>query len=97
MGSMVDQPDLGKYQPSCLLAHELVNKLSVVVGYCDLLKDHMPEDSAGQEQLRKIREIGLSMAEELTAHQCSIEAMTREALKSSLGSRRSPSSAKRPA
>jgi hypothetical protein len=35
MGSMVDKPDLGKYQPSCLLAHELVNKLSVVVGYCE--------------------------------------------------------------
>jgi len=54
-GCMVDKPDLGKYQPSCLLAHELVNKLSVVVGYCDLLRDHVPDDSPGQVQLRKIR------------------------------------------
>jgi hypothetical protein len=94
---MVEKPDLGKYQPSCLLAHELVNKLSVVVGYCDLLRDHMPEDSVAQEQLCKIRELAKAMAEELNTHQCAIEAMTREALKSSLGSRRSPSSAKRPA
>jgi hypothetical protein len=93
----VDKLDLSNYQPSCLLAHELVNKLSVVVGYCDLLTDQMPEDSVGQGQLRKIREIAKAMVEELNAHQCSIEAMTREALKSSLGSRRSPSTAKRPA
>ena len=93
--AVVEKPNLEKYQPSCLLAHELVNKLSVVVGYCDLLRDYMPEDSAGQGQLGKIREIAKAMAEELNTHQCSIKAMTREALKSSLGSRRSPSSAKR--
>ncbi|HKV82761.1 MAG TPA: hypothetical protein VJP02_31730 [Candidatus Sulfotelmatobacter sp.] len=79
---MVD-PNLEKYQPSCLLAHELVNKLSAVVGYCDLLRDHVAEDSA-QQQLRKIRELAKAMAEELNAHQCSIETMSREVLKSSL-------------
>jgi hypothetical protein len=32
-------PDAQKYHPSCLLAHELVNKLAVVVGYCDLFEE----------------------------------------------------------
>jgi|GraSoiStandDraft_47_1057283.scaffolds.fasta_scaffold420467_1 hypothetical protein len=91
---MVDKPDLGKYQPSCLLAHELVNKLSVVVGYCDLLRDHVPDDSPGQVQLRKIREMAKTMAEELNAHQCSIETLTREAIKKTLASRKSPTLAK---
>jgi nitrogen-specific signal transduction histidine kinase len=40
------RPYSQKYHPSCMLAHELVNKLSVVVGYCDLLKNHAPEDLA---------------------------------------------------
>jgi hypothetical protein len=80
-----------------LLAHELVNKLSVVVGYCDLLRDHVPDDSPGQVLLRKIREMAKTMAEELNAHQCSIETLTRETIKKTLASRKSPTSAKQSA
>jgi hypothetical protein len=78
---MVDKPDLGKYQPSCNLAHGLVNKLSVIIGYCDLLKDEAPEDSECQKRLDAVRAITKDMAAELLRHQCDIEVIMREARK----------------
>jgi len=32
-------------QPECPLAHNLINKLSTVIGYCDLMLDKAPPDS----------------------------------------------------
>jgi hypothetical protein len=69
---MVDKPELGKYQPSCNLAHGLVNKLSAIVGYCDLLKDDAPEDSVYRNRLDSIRIIAKSMAQELQQHECDL-------------------------
>jgi len=82
----MEKSDLGKYQPSCLLAHGLVNKLSIIVGYCDLLKDHAPDDSVCQKQLHAIREVAKEMATELNQHQCAIDAATREVVSKSLQS-----------
>jgi hypothetical protein len=78
---MVDKPDLGKYQPSCNLTHGLVNKLSVIVGYCDLLKDDALEDSKCRKRLDAIRSIAKGMADELLGHQCDLEVILREARK----------------
>jgi hypothetical protein len=78
---MVDKADLKKYQPSCFLAHGLVNKLSVIAGYCDLLKDDTPEGSKCQERLIIIRKIAKQMVDELREHQCAIDGLTREAMK----------------
>ena len=78
---MVDKPDLGKYQPSCNLAHGLVNKLSVIVGYCDLAKDDVPEDSKCRKHMEAIRSIAKNMAEELLRHQCDLEVIMRDARK----------------
>jgi hypothetical protein len=78
---MVDKPDLGKYQPSCNLAHGLVNKLSLIVGYCDLLKDDALEDSKCRKRLDAIRGIAKDMAHELLGHQCELEVILRKASK----------------
>jgi hypothetical protein len=74
-------PDLRKNRPPCLFAHGLVNKMSVIVGYCDLLKEHTtPEGSVGQKQLQAIREIAKAVAKELIDFQCQMDVVTREML-----------------
>jgi len=85
---MVENPDGGKYQPNCLLAHELINKISVVVGHCDLVKD-VTDNPAVHTRLQTIRNIATEIAASLTKHQCQIEAAVREKVKrnSALGKR----------
>ena len=74
---------MGKYRPSCILAHELINKLTVIVGHCDLLKENAPEDSHCLERLMQIREVAKSMAEELNSHQCHLDTMLRTSVSQS--------------
>jgi hypothetical protein len=66
------------YQPNCMLAHGLINRLSIIVGYCDLLTDEEPEDSVCHDRLLKIREIANTAAEELGEHQCRLDTLLRE-------------------
>lgn len=81
---MVDKLNLEKYQPSCFLAHELVNKLAVIVGHCDLLEGYVPEDAQEcKNRIQAITELAKGMAEELSRHQCSIDAATKAAAKKS--------------
>lgn len=68
---------MGNYRPSCILAHELINKLTVIVGHCDLLKESAPEDSHCLERLKQIREVARSIAEDLNRHQCHLDTMMR--------------------
>ena len=75
----MEKVDLGKYQPNCILAHELVNKLSVIVGHCDLLTEHVSEDARLLKRLLTIREIAKSMAKDLNDHQCHLDAMAKAA------------------
>jgi len=51
------------------LAHDLINKLSVVVGRCDLLIAKMPEDSPLLQHVHSIQEIAKSMATDLVHFQ----------------------------
>ena len=75
---MVDRPDLGKYQPSCNLAHGLVNKLAVIVGHCDLLRDEADAGSLREKHLLAIRKIAQQMANDLNQHQCDLEFLASE-------------------
>jgi len=75
----VENVDLGKYRPSCNLAHGLINELSVIVGYCDLVMEDTPETSKCRMRLEKIHSIAKHMAEELQQHQCELEVIAREA------------------
>lgn len=73
----MEKRNLGKHQPSCILAHDLINKLTVIVGRCDLLKERAPEDSECLKHLALIRDAAKAMAEELNQHQCRLDAMMR--------------------
>lgn len=67
----------GGYQPSCMLAHQLINRLTVIVGFCDLLEGEALETPECLRRLRQMREIASSAAEELIRHQCRLDAVTQ--------------------
>jgi hypothetical protein len=62
----------GKYELDCPLAHNLINKLSVIVGICDLLVEKAPEVSPARPQMLLIRNIAWSMAADLGQFQCDL-------------------------
>jgi hypothetical protein len=56
--------------PVCPLAHSLLDKLTVIVGHCELLAEAQSEDSESAKSLQLIRQAAQSMALELKDHQC---------------------------
>lgn len=75
---MAENSDVGRHQPMCNLAHALVNKLSVIVGSCDLLMVEMSGNATCFPRLETIRGVARSMAEELNRHQCDLDVLARE-------------------
>jgi hypothetical protein len=57
-------------RPLCMLAHDLVNKLSVIVGCCDLLTNPERLDPTAEKHVQLIRNTAKSMAERLNHEQC---------------------------
>lgn len=68
----MEQSGGGKYQPECPIAHDLVNKLSVIVGYCDLMVKTTPEDSPLLKQIQVVQGIAKSMVADLIKFQCEL-------------------------
>ena len=67
-----------KHQPACFLAHVLINKLAVIVGYCDLLIEKVGEqDAECAKRLRSIHELAKSAAQTLSNHQCELSGLIR--------------------
>ncbi len=64
------------HHPICMMAHDLINSLSVIVGNCDLLKQlDQPEDATAR--LTRIRDTATQMAETLREHQCHMAVLMR--------------------
>jgi len=61
----------------CPLAHSLLDKLTVVVGYCDLLLEKDSMDATSLRHVRLILQSAQSMAVELHNLQCEHAAQTR--------------------
>ena len=81
---MRNNPSLGRFQPNCILAHGLINKLSIIVGYCDILHDEVEPGSHCEKKLQLIRETAEGMAELINHHQCDLEDLLfREGVKKS--------------
>jgi light-regulated signal transduction histidine kinase (bacteriophytochrome) len=65
------QSNWGKPEPADLLAHNVVNKLSAIIGFCDLLIEKAEkQDAECARRLTIIHELAKSAAKELTDHQC---------------------------
>lgn len=64
-----------KYEPTCILAHHLINKLTVIIGGCDLLREMDPRSRECAQRILLIRETAQAMADELREHQNHLDAM----------------------
>ncbi len=71
---------LENYQPSCLLAHDLINKLTTILGACELLKDKAADDVECMRRLHTIQETAKSIATVLQQHQCRLDDAARTEL-----------------
>jgi hypothetical protein len=61
-----------QYQTDCPLAHDLINKLSVIVGHCDLLVAGVPENSPLFARMLLVRDLAKSVGEEIGQLQCDL-------------------------
>jgi hypothetical protein len=68
----MQRPKKNWYEPECPLAHALINKLSAMVGHCDLLRQEMPEDSPVVERIVLVQGLAKSMAADLAEFQCEL-------------------------
>jgi hypothetical protein len=59
--------------------HDLVNKLAVIVGHCDLLSEHLKEGSQCAKRVGAIQEIARDMGKELKEYQCQLSESGRSA------------------
>lgn len=71
-------PEDKPYQPVCPLCHRALDKLSAIIGYCDLLTQPtgVPGDSA--KEVVMIRDIAQELAQELATFQCELLATERQ-------------------
>lgn len=60
-----------------MLAHNLLNRISVIMGNCDLVNENTPVGSENAKLLSLIRENARWMATELTRYQCELSVLTR--------------------
>lgn len=74
----MEQSNEKRHQPTCMLAHDLINKLSVIVGFCDLLSAEVAVGTKDATRLTVIHDIAKAMAKELTDRQCELAAAIRK-------------------
>jgi hypothetical protein len=60
------------------LAHDLVNKLAVIIGNCDLLDKQVETGTETAKRLSLIRNVAQGMANELNQHQCKLSEAIRK-------------------
>ncbi|HKT88108.1 MAG TPA: hypothetical protein VJQ59_06710 [Candidatus Sulfotelmatobacter sp.] len=70
-----------KNQPKCWLSHHFINKLSVIIGSCQLLQEQVEEsDHLNPECIHRlgvIMEIAKEMSKALKEHECELEAAVK--------------------
>ena len=66
------------HEPACMIAHNLISKLAVILGRCDLFNERSQSIESARH-VAVIREIAESIIQELTEHQRTTEAENRKA------------------
>jgi hypothetical protein len=68
----MEKPSTDPYQTDCPLAHDLINKLAIIVGNCDLLVERIPETSPLWGRMLLVRDLAKAVGEELGQLQCDL-------------------------
>jgi hypothetical protein len=63
--------------PACMMSHEVVNKLSIIIGNCDLVIEKAPADSDCIKRLSLIGETARGIAKIMQDHQCELSDVLR--------------------
>lgn len=70
-----------KHQPTCIMSHNFINKLTVIIGSCQLLQEKVQRagqvDSEFLHRLAVIQDIAKRMAEDLNEHQCELDSIAK--------------------
>jgi len=69
----------GCHEPACLLAHRLVDTLSVIVGYCELGNTDVQPGTESAKRFEMIQDLAAKMAKELQTHQCHLSELVQNA------------------
>ena len=69
---MSQQSSANNQRIECPLAHSLINKLSIIIGNCDLLMEDTPEDSPILSRMKLIRDTATLMSADLAQFQCDL-------------------------
>ena len=72
------RPKSQRHLAACMAAHKLVNKLSIIIGNCDLLIQKTDPDTEQARRLAVIREVADTAVKELVEHQRQSEAEIRK-------------------
>ena len=66
-----------RHQPAFMVTHSVVNKLSVIMGNCELLIEIAEKDTEVARRLAVIRDVADAAVKELTRHQPLVDEETR--------------------
>ena len=69
----------GCHEPACMLAHRLVDKLTAIVGYCQLGSADAPPGTESAKRFEMIETTANAMAKELSKHQCHLSELVQSA------------------
>jgi hypothetical protein len=72
----------GAYDRLCVLAHDLNNKLSIIVGECELLSEHDEVTPGCAQRLARIKELAIAMSNRINSSDCRMIAAGEEQRKS---------------
>ena len=68
-----------EYSYSSVVANNLLDKLSVIVGHCELMPEQAALDPEILKRLRLVQQVAQSMADDIHKYQSQIDAVTRDA------------------
>lgn len=81
---MVKNSGVATHQSMCSLSHQILNKLSVIIGSCDLLMEDLEEsanpDAQTIRRLEMVRDVARELGEEVKERRCVLESEMRIAL-----------------
>jgi hypothetical protein len=66
-----------RHAPACMLAHQMINKVSAIIGHCDLFLEKTEPGTPHANRISVIREIAQTAVKELVEHQQQVEAETQ--------------------
>ena len=73
----MEQSDWKSYQPVCMLAHDMLNKLSVIVGLCELVSAEAEPGTECAARLATIQDTAKSLAQEVIKSECQMSRVIR--------------------